>query len=1359
MCQPADNTNWRRLRSPPWAFHDEVPLAMIRGGTSKGEGSQVNRWTPGVLLLAVLLASVFVTSPVLAIKVYLGPSTQLSNYSPDGLYVEGNAMQIVAQKLYDKLAARGIQVKNGAWQAYGTSDWEALNWEGGPADAVFAIHTNACCASGTGWHPSHGTQMFPYSGSTDYAASYDMASRVGNKMIAKFGAFGIPTSLGIYSDTYSQFPSNPQACNVLLETLFHDNWNDCVLVLQLDSGKDAYAQAVFEGLCDHYGWVYTANKEIIVDPRGQYSQYYQDDADANWGNSAGSCNGFDSGLSASGTRYYPVNPSTPTGRWIQIAPALRVPGGTYQVDAAHFSNVNISADITVSTSLAGATALNGDLTRGTTNAFRQGQGSTWVKVGDIRLTAGQTQPTIRFTYSSGNVNDSAHRWNVAGFRFSLIPTASTLTLNAPTGGTVAGGGAKTAGDSVTATATASPGYRFLSWTTGGFNGTVVSTSRSYAFAMPGQNYTLYANFLRSGTALIASPCPPEGGTTTGSDGYTPGQSVTITATANPGYTWTNWTSGSCGGTVVETSPSYTFTMPSVDTTFYANFAVNSYTLTAVGSPAPGGVVTGSGTKTFGASCTVSQTPNPGFRFLGWEDSSGAVLSTAKSYTFTMPASNYTVYASYAAVVFYDGFETYNNACIDMNYTGSPNNFGTNGDRNGNPWFGADPRDAMVDAGVGVHLGSKALSATTGTAPYNCENAVNLAYRFNDGNPYTGNVYLEWYFYDPKGATGGDQFRDFAGLSQYKTSPVWSATTDYDFAAGYNATLRDYLNQFLAIGGSWDVSAGYDSSKYQIRVMGAPGSYANGWFNSSVTRSVGWHHALITLGSAKVGGTNDASFYIDGALVATKDTVTSGGVNSLSVYTRPSGFVSGAVDDISFGALGTQMVQKWSVIGPYAFTGNDINPGHLAPDYLAPSGTNESNMCASTGKSYNGRSWGLCDGGIVDLGKVLGSPTYCAAYMFTYVVNSGPAITDGDITMGSDDGIKVFWNGAAIWSNDTYRGLTVDSDHYGPITINPGVNRLMVKITQGVGGFMGQLRLTRADGTPLPNVILVPSDDAAPTGSITVNNGATGTASRNVTLSLSATDDLSGLNTMKFSNDNVSWSNAEPFAATKLWTLSAGAGLKTVYVSITDKAGNSRTYSAPVTYVIPTALSRLSDLWSQPNGGAFVLSNKPVTASAGGAFWIEETDRSAGLKVLWPNAISQGHAVNVYGFLQLSGLQRAMAASSVEDIGDSPWAITPVGMVRRTIGGVGLYNIGMLVRIAGSVTYSNTDNPAAKYFVVDDGSGLTDGNGHMGLKVICGSATPPTSGTVRVTGVIDTETVSGKAVPVLVVRDAAEVNAP
>ena len=73
------------------------------------------------------------------------------------------------------------------------------------------------------------------------------------------------------------------------------------------------------------------------------------------------------------------------------------------------------------------------------------------------------------------------------------------------------------------------------------------------------------------------------------------------------------------------------------------------------------------------------------------------------------------------------------------------------------------------------------------------------------------------------------------------------------------------------------------------------------------------------------------------------------------------------------------------------------------------------------------------------------------------------------------------------------------------------------------------------------------------------------ASTSVTLYLGATDLVSGVSEMQFSNDNVSWSTPQAYAATASWTLTAGDGAKSVSVKFNDALGNaSAVYSDTVT---------------------------------------------------------------------------------------------------------------------------------------------------------------------------------------------------
>ncbi len=87
------------------------------------------------------------------------------------------------------------------------------------------------------------------------------------------------------------------------------------------------------------------------------------------------------------------------------------------------------------------------------------------------------------------------------------------------------------------------------------------------------------------------------------------------------------------------------------------------------------------------------------------------------------------------------------------------------------------------------------------------------------------------------------------------------------------------------------------------------------------------------------------------------------------------------------------------------------------------------------------------------------------------------------------------------------------------------------------------------------------DTNSPSGTVTINSGASSTRSRTVTLALRATDPspASGVSLMRFRNENTTtWSSWQAYATSKSWTLSSGAGTKTVYVQYQDRAGNVST---------------------------------------------------------------------------------------------------------------------------------------------------------------------------------------------------------
>ena len=130
-------------------------------------------------------------------------------------------------------------------------------------------------------------------------------------------------------------------------------------------------------------------------------------------------------------------------------------------------------------------------------------------------------------------------------------------------GTVNGAGTFKIGTSVTLTAVPNDGYEFVNWTVGGKE---VSTANPYTFTV-NDNITLVANFKEAAAKAYTITTSATNGTVEGAATVVEGESVTLTATANPGYKFVNWT---VGGVEVSTDNPYTF-VPTEDATVVANF--------------------------------------------------------------------------------------------------------------------------------------------------------------------------------------------------------------------------------------------------------------------------------------------------------------------------------------------------------------------------------------------------------------------------------------------------------------------------------------------------------------------------------------------------------------------------------------------------------------------------------------------------------------------------------------------------------------------------------------------------------------------------------------------------------------------
>lgn len=172
-------------------------------------------------------------------------------------------------------------------------------------------------------------------------------------------------------------------------------------------------------------------------------------------------------------------------------------------------------------------------------------------------------------------------------------------------------------------ATANDGFSFVNWTVGG---TIVSTDAIYSFSAT-EDADYIANFVHN-YDITATVYPAEGGTVTGAGNYDAGSSCTLTATANEGYHFVNWTEN---GTQVSTDAAYSFTVTEART-LVANFELNNYTITATANPVEGGTITGAGTYNYGETATLSVTLNENYTFVCWTEN-GNVVSTDVMYSF------------------------------------------------------------------------------------------------------------------------------------------------------------------------------------------------------------------------------------------------------------------------------------------------------------------------------------------------------------------------------------------------------------------------------------------------------------------------------------------------------------------------------------------------------------------------------------------------------------------------------------------------------------------------------------------------------------------------------------------------------
>ena len=258
---------------------------------------------------------------------------------------------------------------------------------------------------------------------------------------------------------------------------------------------------------------------------------------------------------------------------------------TFNVSA----DLDLKAEFAINTYSVKATAKNGKV---------EGAG-TYNHGTEAILTATAATGYHFSQWSDGNTNNPRKATVTADMDFAAEFEVNTYEITAAAqNGTVSGAGTYNYGAMATLTATANAGYHFTQWSDG-----VLSSSRS-VFVSEDMKFT--AEFAIDAYNVSAYA---QNGSVEGAGYYNHGASATLTAKANEGYHFTQWSDGVKDKSRTETVLS--------SMSFEAEFEVNSFNITAAESA--NGVVSGAGTYSYGAMATLTAVANEGYHFTQWSD--------------------------------------------------------------------------------------------------------------------------------------------------------------------------------------------------------------------------------------------------------------------------------------------------------------------------------------------------------------------------------------------------------------------------------------------------------------------------------------------------------------------------------------------------------------------------------------------------------------------------------------------------------------------------------------------------------------------------------------------------------------------
>ena len=205
--------------------------------------------------------------------------------------------------------------------------------------------------------------------------------------------------------------------------------------------------------------------------------------------------------------------------------------------------------------------------------------------------------------------------------FALNTYSIVATSNSTTMGSVSGGGQYTYLHEMSMTATPAYGYHFVQWNDGVTdNPRTLTVTRDSAFT---------AQFAANSYMLTVAPNDASMGSAYGAGSYNYNTTATLTAVANYGYHFTQWSDA------VTDNPRTVTVLNNA--TYTALFEINSYIITVQSSNPAIGTTSGSGSYNYLTPVNITALPNVGYHFVQWSDgntSNPRLISVTANATYT-----------------------------------------------------------------------------------------------------------------------------------------------------------------------------------------------------------------------------------------------------------------------------------------------------------------------------------------------------------------------------------------------------------------------------------------------------------------------------------------------------------------------------------------------------------------------------------------------------------------------------------------------------------------------------------------------------------------------------------------------------